>query len=595
MLKRKESHKMKKLKYIAIAGLMASTILLSDVPKVQAAQATQIPPIFDATYYSQKNPDVAIIAGNDKNVLYQHFINFGLKEGRAFSMLFDVEAYKKANKDLASVFGNNNFAYYLHFVNFGLKENRNGGGEFNSSLYLKANPDLAATIGNNPLALYQQFVEKGREEGRKISTPAKNNNKDKETQKKPAKPSKTSNSSDNKPKPEEKPSVEEPMITVLSIDADKEDKQLMDTINQLIGEWENFKYEDTRTLGEDFAIYTEECLAGETPPESNRCFWWDDPEVVKPTLQSKGKLQGTVIFSINQKSIKIKVKVILPKLEKSESWKKEQTLKEVSQAMKKAVDSLAEKTISSYDESGIMAAMNKAVTDESVQIIDVLIRPYPDCIRISYIISKDKDPNSPYIFDYYRIMKPIDLTEQEQQLYNTIKSEMEAYATQFTCDSTDRDTVGNLFQTWITDELNRKNVQFDNSNWAVRGYPGYDGVVSVRGEFRLKFSDDNTKNPTIYLQKSIPPFHGLDGEIEPLKSLPLFLQEEETSESALPFSEVEEETIQPTESQTEEESSEETIVTEEQSEEEAASEEESIEESTEQELSTEDLTLKTTK
>lgn len=38
--------------------------------------------VFDAEYYAQTNPDVAASLGTDKNVLLQHYITFGINEGR---------------------------------------------------------------------------------------------------------------------------------------------------------------------------------------------------------------------------------------------------------------------------------------------------------------------------------------------------------------------------------------------------------------------------------------------------------------------------------------------------------------------------------
>lgn len=38
--------------------------------------------VFDAEYYAETNPDVVLALGMDKNALYQHFKNFGQKEGR---------------------------------------------------------------------------------------------------------------------------------------------------------------------------------------------------------------------------------------------------------------------------------------------------------------------------------------------------------------------------------------------------------------------------------------------------------------------------------------------------------------------------------
>jgi hypothetical protein len=38
--------------------------------------------VFDAEYYAANNPDVVAALGTDENVLYQHYLNFGKKEGR---------------------------------------------------------------------------------------------------------------------------------------------------------------------------------------------------------------------------------------------------------------------------------------------------------------------------------------------------------------------------------------------------------------------------------------------------------------------------------------------------------------------------------
>ncbi|MCR5118011.1 MAG: transglutaminase-like domain-containing protein [Lachnospiraceae bacterium] len=37
---------------------------------------------FDASYYAANNPDVVMIMGNDPAVLYRHYLNYGMKEGR---------------------------------------------------------------------------------------------------------------------------------------------------------------------------------------------------------------------------------------------------------------------------------------------------------------------------------------------------------------------------------------------------------------------------------------------------------------------------------------------------------------------------------
>ena len=49
--------------------------------------------VFDADYYLKNNPDVAKWANNDKDKALQHFINYGMAEGRRGSEAFDAQSY----------------------------------------------------------------------------------------------------------------------------------------------------------------------------------------------------------------------------------------------------------------------------------------------------------------------------------------------------------------------------------------------------------------------------------------------------------------------------------------------------------------------
>lgn len=84
--------------------------------------------IFDAKLYAQLYPDVVAVFGTDANALFQHFMTFGINEGRKINQYFDVNAYKAAYPDLAKAFGDNTAMYYHHFVTFGIKEHRTLGG-----------------------------------------------------------------------------------------------------------------------------------------------------------------------------------------------------------------------------------------------------------------------------------------------------------------------------------------------------------------------------------------------------------------------------------------------------------------------------------
>lgn len=83
-------------------------------------------PVFDTSYYANKYPDLKAAFGNDKEKLFQHFLTYGIKEGRQAVDSFNVLTYKLRYSDLQKAFGNNLSAYYKHYIDFGKKEGRKG-------------------------------------------------------------------------------------------------------------------------------------------------------------------------------------------------------------------------------------------------------------------------------------------------------------------------------------------------------------------------------------------------------------------------------------------------------------------------------------
>lgn len=80
--------------------------------------------LFDEEYYASQNPDVVAVYGTSKKSLYQHFIQYGMEEGRSISPDFDVNAYRSAYSDLQNAFGDDISKYYEHYLIFGQEENR---------------------------------------------------------------------------------------------------------------------------------------------------------------------------------------------------------------------------------------------------------------------------------------------------------------------------------------------------------------------------------------------------------------------------------------------------------------------------------------
>ena len=81
--------------------------------------------VFNATYYEQHNSDLKKFSGNS-NKLFEHFITFGMKEGRQGNADFNVKTYKERYPDLKEKFKNESSLYYKHYCLKGYSEGRKG-------------------------------------------------------------------------------------------------------------------------------------------------------------------------------------------------------------------------------------------------------------------------------------------------------------------------------------------------------------------------------------------------------------------------------------------------------------------------------------
>ncbi|MDO4849089.1 MAG: CotH kinase family protein, partial [Coriobacteriia bacterium] len=80
--------------------------------------------VFDAQYYKEMNPDVVSALGDSDEAAFNHFVTYGMSEGRVSSRNFNVRKYADLNSDLRSAFGSNWAAYYTHYLTYGFYEGR---------------------------------------------------------------------------------------------------------------------------------------------------------------------------------------------------------------------------------------------------------------------------------------------------------------------------------------------------------------------------------------------------------------------------------------------------------------------------------------
>lgn len=81
--------------------------------------------LFDANYYLMLYPELRAVYGDNAELLYQHFVKYGLSEGRKCSPYLDLSKYIAGNADLSSVFGTNIDAIVAHYFIYGVNEGRN--------------------------------------------------------------------------------------------------------------------------------------------------------------------------------------------------------------------------------------------------------------------------------------------------------------------------------------------------------------------------------------------------------------------------------------------------------------------------------------
>lgn len=81
--------------------------------------------VFDAEDYYNLHPDLQEVYGMDEEALFQHFCVYGMKEGRSGRKDFNLKAYMINNLDIVAVLKADDLSeYYEHYIEYGSKEGR---------------------------------------------------------------------------------------------------------------------------------------------------------------------------------------------------------------------------------------------------------------------------------------------------------------------------------------------------------------------------------------------------------------------------------------------------------------------------------------
>ncbi|KQO86660.1 hypothetical protein ASF36_24695 [Methylobacterium sp. Leaf90] len=112
---------------------------------------------FDAEYYLLANRDVQIASVQSETqdafaFAYQHYQNYGWREGRDPNSVFDTDGYLNAYADVRAA----DIDPLLHFDTYGWREGRDPSATFDTAAYRSENTDVAAAE-INPLKHYLQY------------------------------------------------------------------------------------------------------------------------------------------------------------------------------------------------------------------------------------------------------------------------------------------------------------------------------------------------------------------------------------------------------------------------------------------------------
>lgn len=79
--------------------------------------------VFDYNYYYNMYPDLQSAIGNNKTKLFEHFVKYGMNEGRVGRQCFNPKYYKARYGDLQKAYGDDYVKYYQHYIKYGKKRN----------------------------------------------------------------------------------------------------------------------------------------------------------------------------------------------------------------------------------------------------------------------------------------------------------------------------------------------------------------------------------------------------------------------------------------------------------------------------------------
>lgn len=122
---------------------------------------------FMPEYYLERHADLKAAFGSDAGAAWRHYQEHGIRELRPANPFFDPGYYRSVNPDLAHMDGS---ALLEHWVRYGILEGRRGCLSFWTKHYLVSHGDLVAAFGDSIGKAFNHWKEFGNKEAR-ITSP----------------------------------------------------------------------------------------------------------------------------------------------------------------------------------------------------------------------------------------------------------------------------------------------------------------------------------------------------------------------------------------------------------------------------------------
>ncbi|WP_199248011.1 M23 family metallopeptidase [[Phormidium] sp. ETS-05] len=149
---------------VSFPGCRLTQVLTGKGSKVML----EISQAFDANYYSTMNPDLAAAGLVGPEALFNHFITFGIDEGRSFSPYVEIDYYAAINPDLQAAGLTSNRQFLDHLIAYGVNERRLFSPNVDLNFYAAANQDLGAAGLTTGEQLFDHLINYGAREGRQL-------------------------------------------------------------------------------------------------------------------------------------------------------------------------------------------------------------------------------------------------------------------------------------------------------------------------------------------------------------------------------------------------------------------------------------------